>query len=165
MAYFTSGRTRVLVTTTVVEVGIDVPEATVMVVENAERFGMSQLHQLRGRVGRGSSDSWCILICGERISPEAEARLEIITGTTDGFEIARRDLQLRGPGELRGLRQSGDPGLRVADLVRDSDLLEAARMEVARIGTGRAGDPPRDIPGGSERAPRVPGPGPEGSSP
>ncbi len=139
MADFASGRTPVLVTTTVVEVGIDVPEATVMVVESAERFGLSQLHQLRGRVGRGASASWCILVRGERISPEAEARLRVISGTSDGFEIARRDLEIRGPGELRGLRQSGDPGLRLADLVRDADLLEIARREAAKATTGSHG--------------------------
>jgi len=155
MAGFAAGRTRVLVTTTVVEVGIDVPEATVMVVESAERFGLSQLHQLRGRVGRGASASWCILIRGERISPEAEARLQVVTDTSDGFEIARRDLELRGPGELRGLRQSGDPGLRVADLVRDEDLLEIAREEAARVAAGPGGQQPRSHPRNSPETGRV----------
>jgi len=156
MAAFAAGRTRVLVTTTVLEVGIDVPEATVMVVESAERFGLSQLHQLRGRVGRGASDSWCILVRGERISPEAEARLQVMTGTSDGFEIARRDLEIRGPGELRGLRQSGDPGLRLADLIRDADLLEIAREEAARASAGPRGRSPRSHPGDSPGTRRVP---------
>ncbi len=134
MAHFTSGRIRVLVTTTVVEVGIDVPEASVMIVEHAERFGLAQLHQLRGRVGRGAAASWCVLIPGEAISAEAEARLRILAETPSGFELARKDLEMRGPGELRGLRQSGDPGLRVADLVRDEDLLEIARQAALEIG-------------------------------
>ncbi|HEV8337664.1 MAG TPA: ATP-dependent DNA helicase RecG [Candidatus Polarisedimenticolia bacterium] len=129
MAAFASGEISVLVATTVVEVGIDVPEASVMIVENADRFGLSQLHQLRGRVGRGGSASWCILLRGENITPEAEARLAVLCATSDGFEIARRDLELRGPGELQGLRQAGDPGLRVARLGRDQDLLEIARRE------------------------------------
>lgn len=129
MASFQSGGIQVLVTTTVLEVGIDVPEASVLVVEHAERFGLSQLHQLRGRVGRGSAPSWCILIPADEISAEAEARLRIICETEDGFEISRKDLELRGPGELGGFRQAGDPGLKVADLVRDGDLLELARRE------------------------------------
>ena len=138
MSSFASGEISVLVATTVVEVGIDVPQASVMIVENADRFGLSQLHQLRGRVGRGPSASWCILLRGEAITPEAEARLEILCATSDGFEIARRDLELRGPGELQGLRQAGDPGLRVARLARDEDLLEIARREAEeRIESGK----------------------------
>ena len=138
LASFAAGTTRVLVTTTVVEVGIDVPEATIMVVEHAERFGLSQLHQLRGRVGRGPAASWCILVSGEAITEQAAARLQVLCETTDGFEIARRDLELRGPGELRGLRQAGDPGLRIARLGRDNDLLELARKEAWKIVSERS---------------------------
>ena len=132
MEGFATGRTPILVTTTVVEVGVDVPEASIILVEHADRFGLAQLHQLRGRVGRGSASSWCILVPGERATPAARARLEVLTGTSDGFEIARRDLELRGPGELEGLRQSGEPDLKIADLGRDLDLLERARVEALR---------------------------------
>jgi ATP-dependent DNA helicase RecG len=138
MASFSSGGIQVLVTTTVVEVGIDVPEASVMVVEHAERFGLSQLHQLRGRVGRGPAPSWCILIPADGISAEAEKRLRVVCETGDGFEISRKDLELRGPGELQGLRQAGDPGLRVASLPRDIDLLERAREEAVFRGRTRS---------------------------
>ncbi|HEU5182749.1 MAG TPA: ATP-dependent DNA helicase RecG [Candidatus Polarisedimenticolia bacterium] len=130
---FAEGAAPVLVSTTVVEVGVDVPEASVIVVEQADRFGLSQLHQMRGRVGRGSRPSWCILIPTEGASPEALERIRILREVSDGFEIARRDLEMRGPGELRGLRQSGVPDLRVADLSRDLDLLEAARLAVSRV--------------------------------
>lgn len=116
----------ILVSTTVIEVGVDVPNATVMVIENAERFGLSQLHQLRGRVGRGSAQSYCVLIAGEH-SQKTRKRLKIIEGSTDGFVIAEADLKLRGPGELRGTRQSGIPDLRLADLANDTDIIEQAR--------------------------------------
>jgi ATP-dependent DNA helicase RecG len=129
MADFAGGRLDVLVATTVVEVGIDVPNATVMVVEQAEQFGLSQLHQLRGRVGRGAHDSHCILMAAAGIGEESRRRLEIMCGTDDGFEIARRDLMLRGPGEFLGKRQSGVPDLRLGDVLRDHDLLEDARRE------------------------------------
>lgn len=127
MQDFVSGRTQILVATTVIEVGVDVPNATLMVIEHAERFGLAQLHQLRGRVGRGATQSACILLFGEDISPAGWERLKAIRDTTDGFEIARRDLEMRGPGEFLGERQSGTPLLRFADLDRDEALLAAAR--------------------------------------
>ncbi len=127
MQDFVSGLTQTLVATTVIEVGVDVPNATLMVIEHAERFGLAQLHQLRGRVGRGATQSACILLFGEDISPAGWERLKAIRDTTDGFEIARRDLEMRGPGEFLGERQSGTPLLRFADLDRDEALLAAAR--------------------------------------
>lgn len=127
MQDFTSGLTQILVATTVIEVGVDVPNATLMVIEHAERFGLAQLHQLRGRVGRGAAQSACVLLFGDDISPAGWERLKIIRDTTDGFEIARRDLEMRGPGEFLGERQSGAPLLRFADLERDEALLAAAR--------------------------------------
>lgn len=127
MQDFVSGLTQILVATTVIEVGVDVPNATLMVIEHAERFGLAQLHQLRGRVGRGATQSACILLFGEDISPAGWERLKAIRDTTDGFEIARRDLEMRGPGEFLGERQSGTPLLRFADLDRDEALLAAAR--------------------------------------
>jgi ATP-dependent DNA helicase RecG len=125
MQAFAQNRVKVLVATTVIEVGVDVPNASLMVIESAERFGLSQLHQLRGRVGRGARDSVCILLYGE-LPGHARERLRVIFETSDGFEIARRDLELRGPGEFLGERQSGVPLLRFADLERDKDLVEAA---------------------------------------
>ena len=127
MQDFVSGLTQILVATTVIEVGVDVPNATLMVIEHAERFGLAQLHQLRGRVGRGATQSACILLFGEDISPAGWERLKAIRDTTDGFEIARRDLEMRGPGEFLDERQSGTPLLRFADLDRDEALLAAAR--------------------------------------
>ncbi len=127
MEAFNSGAVQLLVATTVVEVGVDVPNASLMVIENAERMGLSQLHQLRGRVGRGAEASVCILLYQNPLSTTARERLRIIYESTDGFEIARHDLRIRGPGELLGARQSGLPMLRFADLERDLDLLEAAR--------------------------------------
>lgn len=127
MQDFVSGLTQILVATTVIEVGVDVPNATLMVIEHAERFGLAQLHQLRGRVGRGAAQSACILLFGEDISPAGWERLKAIRDTTDGFEIARRDLEMRGPGEFLDERQSGTPLLRFADLDRDEALLAAAR--------------------------------------
>lgn len=127
MQDFVSGLTQILVATTVIEVGVDVPNATLMVIEHAERFGLAQLHQLRGRVGRGATQSACILLFGKDISPAGWERLKAIRDTTDGFEIARRDLEMRGPGEFLGERQSGTPLLRFADLDRDEALLAAAR--------------------------------------
>ena len=126
MSEFAAGRIDILVATTVIEVGVDVPNASLMVIEHAERFGLSQLHQLRGRVGRGAKASSCVLLFGEELSETAKERLKIIRESTDGFEIARRDLQLRGPGEFLGERQSGMPFLRFADLERDELLLRAA---------------------------------------
>ena len=133
MQAFTSGAIQLLVATTVIEVGVDVPNATLMVIENAERMGLSQLHQLRGRVGRGAQQSTCILLFQNPLSETARARLKIIYENTDGFEIARQDLALRGPGEFLGARQSGAPMLRFADLEIDIDLLEVARTWAERL--------------------------------
>jgi ATP-dependent DNA helicase RecG len=136
---FKTGEIQALVCTTVVEVGVDVPNATVMIVEHAERFGLAQLHQLRGRVGRGVAQAYCILIAGSQEAEEAE-RLQVLCQTQDGFEIARRDLDLRGPGEVMGMRQAGLSELTVADLARDEGLLAAARAEAFRLaGAGEAG--------------------------
>jgi ATP-dependent DNA helicase RecG len=129
MASFQRGEIDVLVSTTVIEVGVDVANASVMVIEHAERFGLSQLHQLRGRIGRGSAKSYCILMTGGKVSPEAEERLQAMVRTQNGFEIAELDLQQRGPGEFFGTAQAGMPNFRVADLIRDRDILEAARHE------------------------------------
>jgi ATP-dependent DNA helicase RecG len=128
MDEFKAGRLPLLVCTTVIEVGVDVPNASLMVIESAERFGLSQLHQLRGRIGRGARDSVCILLYGEPLSEAARRRLKIIFENADGFEVARLDLELRGPGEFMGERQSGDPLLRFADIVLDGALVEAARQ-------------------------------------
>ncbi len=133
MARFKRGEIQVLVATTVIEVGVDVPNASVMVVEHAERFGLAQLHQLRGRVGRGSAKSYCVLLTGEKITPEAEARLDAMVRTQDGFELAEFDLAQRGPGEFFGTRQAGLPEFRIASLSRDRDLLELAKAEAARF--------------------------------
>jgi ATP-dependent DNA helicase RecG len=131
MALFSSGQMGVLVSTTVIEVGVDVPNASLMVIEHAERFGLSQLHQLRGRVGRGAAASACVLLYSTndsgRVGETAKERLRAMSDTNDGFEIARRDLEIRGPGEFLGSRQSGDALLRFADLATDTHLLEWAR--------------------------------------
>ncbi len=129
MERFRRNQVRVLAATTVVEVGIDVPNATVMVVEQAERFGLSQLHQLRGRIGRGGHKSYCVLMAGDRLGPEARARLEAMQSSADGFRIAEMDLELRGPGELWGSRQHGLPELRLANLVSDAGLIPLARED------------------------------------
>ena len=141
MRAFAAGRIDLLVSTTVIEVGIDVPNLAVMVVEHAERFGLSQLHQLRGRVGRGGHASFCVLIYQEPLSDEARARLEAIAATTDGFAIAEADLRLRGAGDVAGTRQAGMPALRVGDLLRDADILEeaAAAARGALAGPGADG--------------------------
>ena len=127
MHAFKDGKIGLLVATTVIEVGVDVPNATLMVIENAERMGLAQLHQLRGRVGRGAHESDCVLLYGDPLSEVARTRLKVIRETNDGFEIARRDLELRGPGELLGTRQTGLADMRVADLIRDADLLPAVQ--------------------------------------
>jgi ATP-dependent DNA helicase RecG len=132
MKAFAAGELQILVSTTVVEVGIDVANATIMIVEHAERFGLSQLHQLRGRVGRGGDQSFCFLLYQSPLSEEARERLKAMTETTDGFEIAERDLRLRGPGDFFGTRQAGMPTFRLIDLVRDRELLDAAGREAAR---------------------------------
>jgi ATP-dependent DNA helicase RecG len=129
MQRFQRNEVQILVTTTVVEVGVDVPNATVMVVEHAERFGLAQLHQLRGRIGRGAHESRCILVAPFRMTDEARARLDTMVRTSNGFEIAEADLQLRGPGEFFGTRQSGELGFHVANPLRDKELLELARKE------------------------------------
>ena len=125
--------TKVLVATTVIEVGVNVPEATIMVIEHAERFGLAQLHQLRGRVGRGDGKSSCILLYAGPLNEAAKARLEILRETEDGFRIAEEDLRLRGEGEVLGARQSGAPGFRIARLDLHADLLRAAREEAEKI--------------------------------
>ena len=129
MQRFRKNEVQILVATTVVEVGVDVPNATVMVIEHAERFGLSQLHQLRGRIGRGADKSHCILVAPGRMTDEARIRLETMVRTSNGFEIAEADLQLRGPGEFFGTRQSGDLGFHIANPLRDRELLELARRE------------------------------------
>jgi len=133
MASFQRGEIDVLVSTTVIEVGVDVANASVMVIEHAERFGLSQMHQLRGRIGRGAAKSYCILMTGGKVSVEAEQRLKAMVDTQNGFEIAELDLQQRGPGEFFGTRQAGMPNFRVANLLRDRDLLEAARRETRYV--------------------------------
>ena len=130
MDRFKRGETQIMVSTTVIEVGVDVPNATVMVIENAERFGLSQLHQLRGRVGRGGSQSYCILMTKEELSHNSQQRIQTMCSTTDGFAIAEADLRLRGPGDLQGLQQSGMLNLKVADIVDDEPLVRATRDEV-----------------------------------
>jgi ATP-dependent DNA helicase RecG len=127
MDAFQRGEIGVLVATTVIEVGVDVPNASIMVIEHAERFGLAQLHQLRGRVGRGSAESTCVLLFEEPLTDTAKARLKVIYENHDGFEIARQDLLIRGPGEFLGARQSGMPMLRFADIERDAALIEQAR--------------------------------------
>ncbi|HXP16606.1 MAG TPA: ATP-dependent DNA helicase RecG [Terriglobales bacterium] len=130
------GELQVLVATTVIEVGVDVPNATAMVIEHAERFGLAQLHQLRGRIGRGAAKSYCILMTGGKVSEDGEKRLDAMVRTSDGFQIAELDLELRGPGEFFGTRQAGMPSFRVADLIRDRQLLEAAKREAAAVMAG-----------------------------
>jgi ATP-dependent DNA helicase RecG len=144
MRAFHSGAIRILVSTTVVEVGVDVPEATVMMIEHAERFGLSQLHQLRGRVGRGSRPSVCYLLAGGGQGDDAIARLSIMERTTDGFRIAEEDLKIRGPGDFAGVRQSGIPDLVFSDIVRDARMLMKAR-EIAGLLLDR--DPELSQPG------------------
>ncbi len=129
MDAFRKGALDVLVGTTVLEVGVDVPNATVMVVENSERFGLSTLHQLRGRIGRGGDQSFCFLVAQGRLSEEARSRLAILEATHDGFRIAEEDLRLRGPGEFFGTRQHGMPEFRIADLTRDHEVLKQARED------------------------------------
>ncbi len=136
MRMFQRGELQILVATTVIEVGVDVPNATVMVIEHAERFGLAQLHQLRGRIGRGGAKSYCILMTGGKVSEEGQRRLDAMVRTNDGFQIAELDLELRGPGEFFGTRQAGLPSFRVANLIRDAQLLEAAKREAAAVVAG-----------------------------
>jgi len=133
MERFAAGETRLLVATTVIEVGVDVPEATVMVIEHAERFGLAQLHQLRGRVGRGAERSICLLLYKAPLGPTAKARVAILRETDDGFRIAEEDLRLRGEGDVLGTRQSGEPGFRIARLEFHGKLLAAARDDATLI--------------------------------
>jgi ATP-dependent DNA helicase RecG len=136
MRMFQKGELQILVATTVIEVGVDVPNATVMVIEHAERFGLAQLHQLRGRIGRGAAKSYCILMTGGKVTEEGERRLDAMVRTNDGFQIAELDLELRGPGEFFGTRQAGMPSFRVASLIRDRQLLELAKREAAAVIAG-----------------------------
>jgi ATP-dependent DNA helicase RecG len=133
MQEFKAGRIQLLVATTVIEVGVDVPNASLMVIENAERMGLAQLHQLRGRVGRGADESFCVLLYQEPRSELARQRLDTLCESNDGFVIAQKDLELRGPGELLGTRQTGLAELRVADLIRDADLLPKVRSAAEQL--------------------------------
>jgi ATP-dependent DNA helicase RecG len=136
MRRFQKGELQILVATTVIEVGVDVPNATVMVIEHAERFGLAQLHQLRGRIGRGAAKSYCVLMTGGKVTEDGERRLEAMVRANDGFQIAELDLELRGPGEFFGTRQAGMPSFRVANLIRDRQLLELAKREAAAVMAG-----------------------------
>ena len=134
MNMFRRGQAHIMVATTVIEVGVDVPNASVMVIESAERFGLSQLHQLRGRVGRGADQSYCVLMTSHRLSADAAERVNTMIATTDGFEIAEADLRMRGPGDLEGTQQSGMAfDLKIADLGKDGQILNLARSRAAEI--------------------------------
>ena len=133
MQRFVKGDTQIMVSTTVIEVGVNVPNASVMVIESTEKFGLSQLHQLRGRVGRGSDKSFCILLTGIKPTNEARQRINIMCSTNDGFKIAEKDLELRGPGDIEGTRQSGVLNFKLASLVQDRHLLQVAREAAERI--------------------------------
>jgi len=133
MQRFLQKKTQIMVATTVIEVGVDVPNATVMIIENSERFGLSQLHQLRGRVGRGGSQSYCILMTSYKLTTDGKKRIETMVNSTDGFEIAEVDLKLRGPGDIQGTQQSGLIGLRMADIVRDENILKIARKTATDV--------------------------------
>jgi len=133
MQRFVEGNTHIMVSTTVIEVGVNVPNASVMVIESAEKFGLSQLHQLRGRVGRGSEQSFCILLTGAKTGNDARERIKTMCSTNDGFKIAERDLELRGPGDIEGTRQSGALNLKLASLVDDRQLVAEARLLAERL--------------------------------
>jgi ATP-dependent DNA helicase RecG len=133
MKRFVSGESQILVATTVIEVGVNVPNATLMVIESAERFGLSQMHQLRGRVGRGGDQSYCVLMTKDEFGKEARRRLETMCRTNDGFEIAEVDMEIRGPGDIMGTQQSGLPDLRMADIQKDKDLMITARYIAQRV--------------------------------
>jgi ATP-dependent DNA helicase RecG len=133
MQRFVKGETQIMVSTTVIEVGVDVPNASVMVIESAEKFGLPQLHQLRGRVGRGSEKSFCILLTSTKISSEARQRLKIMCDTNDGFKIAEKDLEIRGPGDIEGTKQSGVLDFKLANIVNDKALLEEAKDIAEKI--------------------------------
>jgi ATP-dependent DNA helicase RecG len=133
MQRFVKGETQIMVATTVIEVGVNVPNATVMVIENAERFGLAQLHQLRGRVGRGADNSYCVLMSGNKLTKDGKTRLQTMVRTQDGFEISEIDLQLRGPGNIEGKEQSGLLDLKIADLALDQSILLEARKSVIQL--------------------------------
>jgi ATP-dependent DNA helicase RecG len=133
MRRFVSGETEIMVSTTVIEVGVNVPNASVMIIESSEKFGLSQLHQLRGRVGRGTEKSYCILLTGQKLSGDARERIKIMCATNDGFKIAEKDLELRGPGEIEGTRQSGALNFKLASLINDREMLEAAKLYAERL--------------------------------
>jgi ATP-dependent DNA helicase RecG len=133
MQRFIKGDTQIMVATTVIEVGVNVPNASVMIIESAERFGLSQLHQLRGRVGRGAEQSYCILMTSHKLSDDSKTRLQTMVRTNDGFEIAEVDLKLRGPGDLMGTQQSGVLNLKIADIIKDKDILQLARYHAKQI--------------------------------
>jgi ATP-dependent DNA helicase RecG len=127
MRRFVNNETQIMVATTVIEVGVDVPNASIMVIESAEKFGLSQLHQLRGRVGRGSEKSYCIFLTSNKLTNEARERLKMMVSTNDGFKIAEKDLEIRGPGDIEGTRQSGALNFKIADIIQDKAILETAR--------------------------------------
>ena len=133
MAAFKAGEIDLLVATTVIEVGVDVPNASLMIIENPERLGLAQLHQLRGRVGRGNIESHCVLLYHAPLGQQARARLEVMRETTDGFRIAQKDLEIRGPGEVLGTRQTGEMQFRIADLLRDQDMVAAVQVLAERL--------------------------------
>jgi ATP-dependent DNA helicase RecG len=142
MERFRRGDTQALISTTVIEVGVDVPNAAVMLIENAERFGLAQLHQLRGRIGRGEHKSYCILLSSDK-SPETDAKLAVLEKTSDGFEVAEADWDMRGPGDLLGTAQSGLPGLKIGNLKRDAQLMRESRAAAMSI---LAADPRLELP-------------------
>lgn len=133
MQRFVNGKTQIMVSTTVIEVGVNVPNASVMVIESAEKFGLSQLHQLRGRVGRGSEKSFCILLTSSKVSVDAKERISVMCATNDGFKIAEKDLELRGPGDIEGTRQSGALNFKLASIINDKPLLELAKQEAEKL--------------------------------
>ncbi|MEO8860367.1 MAG: helicase-related protein [Ginsengibacter sp.] len=133
MQRFIKGDTQIMVSTTVIEVGVNVPNASVMVIESAEKFGLPQLHQLRGRVGRGSEKSYCVLLTKVKLSADAKQRLKIMCATNDGFRIAEKDLEIRGPGDIEGTRQSGILNFKLANIIEDKKMLEKTRLEAEKI--------------------------------
>ena len=133
MSQFISGKTQIMVATTVIEVGVDVPNASLMIIESSEKFGLSQLHQLRGRVGRGADKSYCILMSGYKLSNEAKIRLETMVRTNDGFEISEQDLKIRGPGDVMGTQQSGVLDFKLDNLAKDGQLVQLAKIDVDEL--------------------------------
>jgi len=133
MERFKNGKTQIMVSTTVIEVGVNIPNASVMIIESSERFGLSQLHQLRGRVGRGSESSFCILMSKNKLSNEARTRIKTMTSTNDGFKISEVDMKLRGPGNLLGTQQSGLLNFKIADIIKDKDILEFSRADAKEL--------------------------------